>query len=360
MTPNLSAFLWVVRNCEGTAGPNGYRTLFGGSLFDSYKDHPRTRIVSGKYVSTAAGAYQILERTWDWFCRVNGQHDFSPDNQDLAARWLIDQRKATADIEIGNFDEAISKCNKEWASLPGSPYGQPTRTLEYCRKKYLEHGGEFVQNEQPTNPLLQPEIAPVPNLGTPVPNVGTPTEKPMGPFVAFLPAILQMIPQLAAIFKPGDENVTKSVEAVKVVTAALTQSTGAVNLQDAVERMQADPVVARTAAAAVLTQPEISMLIVEHGGGGVTGARDFLTANMGNPRMVDIIRTVSYWALGFLTFANVAGFTLAGFLIWRDRDEWQQIVSTLIQADIAATMIALGFWLGATMAKSSATGNTQR
>jgi lysozyme len=186
------------------------------------------------------------------------------------------------------------------------------------------------------------------------------TEKPVGPFLAFLPSILQMIPQLASVFRPGDENIAKGVEAAKIVTNVLTQSTGAVNLQDAVEKMQADPTVARSAAAAVLTQPEISVLIVEHGGGGVTGARDFLSANASNPQMVSIIRTVSYWALAFLTFANVAGFALASFLIYKDRDEWQQIVSTLIQADIAATMIALGFWLGATMAKSSATGNSQR
>lgn len=380
MTPNLSAFLWVLRHCEGTAGPNGYRMHFGGQLFDSFADHPRVVIERGRYRSTAAGAYQILSRTWDWFISRNGPHDFSPDNQDLCARWLITQRKAMGDVEAGRFNDAIAKCAKEWASLPGSPYGQPVRTIEYCRRVYVEHGGAFVQDSpvfteheqpQPLNEITQPieqieessqNVAtnPVPELGTPVPEVGTPTEKPVGPFLAFLPSILQMIPQLAAVFRPGDENIAKGVEAAKIVTNVLTQSTGAVNLQDAVEKMQADPTVARSAAAAVLTQPEISVLIVEHGSGGVTGARDFLSANANNPQMVSIIRTVSYWALMFLTFANVAGFALASFLIYKDRDEWQQIVSTLIQADIAATMIALGFWLGATMAKSSATGNSQR
>lgn len=364
MTPNLSAFLRVLRACEGTAGPDGYRTLFGGGLFDSFADHPRIVVERGRYRSTAAGAYQILSRTWDWFISKNGPHDFSPDNQDLCARWLITQRKAMGDVEAGRFNDAIAKCAKEWASLPGSPYGQPVRTIEYCRRVYVEHGGAFVQESPVSTEHGQAPVSeqgPRQNVATNATNVAKPaTEKPVGPFLAFLPSILQMIPQLASVFRPGDENIAKGVEAAKIVTNVLTQSTGAVNLQDAVEKMQADPTVARSAAAAVLTQPEISVLIVEHGGGGVTGARDFLSANASNPQMVSIIRTVSYWALAFLTFANVAGFALASFLIYKDRDEWQQIVSTLIQADIAATMIALGFWLGATMAKSSATGNTQR
>ena len=38
---NTAAFLKMLRRSEGTAGPNGYRTLFGGALFDGWADHPR-------------------------------------------------------------------------------------------------------------------------------------------------------------------------------------------------------------------------------------------------------------------------------------------------------------------------------
>lgn len=141
MTTNRAAFLALIRACEGTAGPDGYRMLFGGRLFDSFADHPRTVVNASGYSSSAAGAYQILARTWDWFVRVNGPHDFSPENQDKCALWLIAQRGALDDVDAGRLDDAIAKCNREWASLPGSPYGQPTRSLDYCRRVYREAGG---------------------------------------------------------------------------------------------------------------------------------------------------------------------------------------------------------------------------
>lgn len=32
----------------------------------------------------------------------------------------------------GDWKTALERCNREWASLPGSPYGQPTKTMETC------------------------------------------------------------------------------------------------------------------------------------------------------------------------------------------------------------------------------------
>ena len=96
MSANLRAFLYMIRHCEGTAGENGYRTQFGGGLFDSFADHPRqaiTRTLGGKPItSTAAGAYQFLARTWDECAKALGLPDFSPASQDAAATFLINQR----------------------------------------------------------------------------------------------------------------------------------------------------------------------------------------------------------------------------------------------------------------------------
>lgn len=88
MSINLRAFLYLIRYCEGTAGENGYRTQFGGGLFDSFDDHPRqaiTRKLGGKdLTSTAAGAYQFLSRTWDECAKALSLPDFSPESQDRA------------------------------------------------------------------------------------------------------------------------------------------------------------------------------------------------------------------------------------------------------------------------------------
>lgn len=142
---NLRAFLRAIRFAEGTAGADGYRMHFGGSLFASFADHPRraitARLGGREITSTAAGAYQFLERTWD---DVRGSlPDFSPASQDMAAARLIRRRGALGDVYAGRFAEAVRKCAREWASLPGSPYGQPTKTLDALAGVYLSNGGFY-------------------------------------------------------------------------------------------------------------------------------------------------------------------------------------------------------------------------
>lgn len=201
MSPNLGAFLWVIRHCEGTAGLDGYRTLYGGGLFNSYADHPNKVITAGGYSSTAAGAYQILYRTWRDFIAANGPHDFSPDSQDLCARWLIARRGASADVEAGRLEEAIAKCNKEWASLPGSPYGQPTRDIAYCRAKYRQAGGQEV-TQAPGGIAAQPDAPPPVTTGEPAPYVPPTvhTEAPVNERKRMDP--LSIVSLLTGVFSP--------------------------------------------------------------------------------------------------------------------------------------------------------------
>ena len=141
---NVDAFLWTIRYSEGTTGERGYQTIYGYEYFDSYADHPRRIVHKGAYTSSAAGAYQIMPMTWDTVIQP-ALHlpDFSPESQDKAAVYLIKYRGALDHVKNGNFDEAVRKCAKEWASLPGSPYGQPVRTLAEVRAVYESHGGTF-------------------------------------------------------------------------------------------------------------------------------------------------------------------------------------------------------------------------
>lgn len=135
-----AAFLAMIRAGEGTAGATGYRTLFGGALFTGYADHPRqfiTRTVAGKpLTSSAAGAYQILAKTWDTLARRLGLPDFSPASQDRAALELIRETGALADIDAGRIPEAIAKVRRIWASLPGAGYGQPERSMGQALAAY--------------------------------------------------------------------------------------------------------------------------------------------------------------------------------------------------------------------------------
>lgn len=138
---NIRAMLRVIRTGEGTADPGGYSRLFGGRTFASYADHPRVVVPFGRTTTTAAGAYQFLASTWDETRDMMGLPNFSPEYQDIAAVGRIAARGALRDVMDGKLDRAIGKLNREWASLPGSPYGQPAMSMEKAVKIYVAMGG---------------------------------------------------------------------------------------------------------------------------------------------------------------------------------------------------------------------------
>ena len=143
---NLSAFLMTIRACEGTDGPNGYRMLFGGRLFDDFSDHPNVRQsfhqTDGTLgFTTAAGAYQFIYATWKRVQKTLALPDFSPLCQDQAAVFLISERNALEFVQSGNIEIAIGRCWPIWASLPGSRYAQPSKPMEFALTAYQNAGG---------------------------------------------------------------------------------------------------------------------------------------------------------------------------------------------------------------------------
>lgn len=140
---NMKAFLMMIRKAEGTSGPNGYRTIFGGQLFNSYAQHPNVKVPFGNTYSTAAGAYQFLYSTWTNLANRLGLTNFSPANQDRAAIQTFKDKGAYDDIIAGRFNSAIDKVKKVWASLPGAGYGQREKSLATVRKYYTDAGGTY-------------------------------------------------------------------------------------------------------------------------------------------------------------------------------------------------------------------------
>lgn len=140
---NVQAVLRVIRAGEGTSDIDGYRRIFGGQLFSDFADHPRIKVSKSGYNSTAAGAYQMLTSTWDETKRIMQLADFSPASQDIAAVGRIAARGALDDVIAGRFDAAMKKISREWASLPYSPYGQPTISIERARGLFASAGGAF-------------------------------------------------------------------------------------------------------------------------------------------------------------------------------------------------------------------------
>ena len=133
---------------EGTEGrsQDGYNVGFAYKLFASCSRHPAVTTCSGGLCSTAAGRYQFLKRTWDSTARATGARSFAPDEQEKGAQYLIGKvRKVTVPstraLTATEFSNAMKKLSYEWASLPFSPYGQPTVSLSRTRAKYCTFAG---------------------------------------------------------------------------------------------------------------------------------------------------------------------------------------------------------------------------
>lgn len=146
---NRRAFLAVIRATEGTDQyTNPYAVIFGGRELDppDMSDHPGN-IGFSDWVhftdkngkdnwSTASGAYQFKLSTWNRLREKLGLTDFSSDSQDLAALELIREVGALSDVDKGNVIGAVYKTNRIWASFPGAPYGQPTKSESFVQNAF--------------------------------------------------------------------------------------------------------------------------------------------------------------------------------------------------------------------------------
>lgn len=93
----------------------------------------------------------------------------------------------------------------------------------------------------------------------------------MAPLVIpILSALSSMIPALGQMFGSGSEVAQRNVAAGSLIAQKLVEVTGAVNLQEAAEKIQNDPAILQNAKQAVA---DVMYQLSEAGGGGIDGAR---------------------------------------------------------------------------------------
>jgi muramidase (phage lysozyme) len=98
ITPEIAAFLNTISEAEGTNSSKGYNMIVGlgkagaPAYFYDYAQHPNViGLRTSHGPSTAAGRYQIVNKTWRGLVKNNPElKDFSPDSQDKAA-WILAQ-----------------------------------------------------------------------------------------------------------------------------------------------------------------------------------------------------------------------------------------------------------------------------
>ncbi len=183
----------------------------------------------------------------------------------------------------------------------------------------------------------------------PEPAHATPPETvPMAPIIAaVLPSIVQAIPRLGQLFGSGSQVAERNVKAAEAVVGIVSQAVGAVNAQDAAERLARDPE-ARAAAAQAVEQ-QWYVLTSEAGGGGIAGARqaDSAATPTGQPW-----RSPSMWALvALLPLAYMVVGSVVG--LWGSA-EWSPDVRAAISTAVISLIIggAAGYYWGATTTRN--------
>jgi len=177
LTPFRKAFLDTIAYSEGTYNgvDGGYKVLVGGGSFNGYSDHPRISVYIpsiGKY-STAAGRYQILDKTWDGVKAKLKLPDFGKVSQDKAAIELIRYRGGLGYVDTNNFEAAVNACRKEWASFPSAGYGQHENSMGKLKDFYLRRLKDYgiatsniQQKQEPAKAQPTATANPQPNIET--------------------------------------------------------------------------------------------------------------------------------------------------------------------------------------------------
>lgn len=128
---NTRVFFTLIRQAENGNRPDreplAYNVNYGGGIFSNYDKHPNKPVTKWGNTSDAAGAYQILVKSWRNINKVEKQKDFSPKSQDRGAiiliieqvKWNSHKKDLISDIESGKIENACANLNTTWTSLPG-------------------------------------------------------------------------------------------------------------------------------------------------------------------------------------------------------------------------------------------------
>lgn len=123
--PRVQRFLEYINKYEGS--PKENQTV-GYHQFDDLSKHPNRRVKFNKRgdKSTAAGAYQLINNTWQEQAKKQGLEDFSLENQKRAAIGVLQETGALEALMNNDIEKAKQRAARAWASIPGSTLGEST------------------------------------------------------------------------------------------------------------------------------------------------------------------------------------------------------------------------------------------
>lgn len=327
--PNVRAFLRVIREGESSQDDaTAYRMLYGGGFFASFDNHPHQVVTANGISSSAAGAYQILQKTHAGLVAKYGFTDFTPATQDEMAVALIAGRGALQDLLRGDLSEVLDKTSWEWASLP--PHRYPGQGGLDAKRVYATY-----------EKWLHPAAAPAPEP------VATPEKKMPAPFIGLaLEALLTAVPTLIRSFGKGTRS-EDNAKLAEVIVPIAKQAIGATNEQDLVERVMNDPAALQKVDQAIQAN---WLSITEAGGGGIEGAREYNLKAAGVPagRQPAFIISLLLLLFPLLLLVDVFFIHSAAYT--------SELRTQIVTGVLMILSMVGGFWLGSSFTTSTTRG----
>lgn len=276
---NVQAMSRVVREKESRQTDDAFTLINGGTHFSAPPwRHPWHGIPTTQG-ARASGAFQHLGTTWASLAQRYGIPDFSPPNQEAGFVGGLIDRGALEDVIAGRFEEAVAKLRKEWTSLPGAAESRGDWTMEKAKQVFLKYGGAVAGGPDPRPDI--PDTSPTPLPTSPQTGANMPTA-----LALFAPILGELIPQIKSILNPQSEVAKRNTALLETIGNIIVKQAGATNMQDAVEKMQADPAVKESVQKAVVTEPVVMQTLqITEVGGGIAGARqaDLVTQQQEKP-----------------------------------------------------------------------------
>lgn len=178
--------------------------------------------------------------------------------------------------------------------------------------------------------------------------------EPMVPFVAAaLPPLLQAVPALIGLFKGDSPTSESNAKVAETVVGIAQEALGAVNAQQVVETLAADPDAAATVRAAIESR---WFEIAEAGGGGIAGARQADAAFAASRR-----RSFSSPAFIISLVLLVFPLMLAIDLFYVHPESYNgELRTQIVTAILLCISIVGAFWLGSSYGSMRKTEAAQR
>lgn len=255
----------------------------------------------------------------------------------LSAADYWDMRNINAAADAGDFERVTRLIN-------GGLNGFEDRKQRWERVKAVLLQPEAAPTAAPVQPSTFAAFVAEDTIPPP-----TPKEAPMAPFImAALPALIDLVPKLGAMFSSGSAMSERNIKAAELVISAAKDAIGATNEQDLVQKIASDPAMAETVRKGI----EAVWYELQEVGGGITAAREAADKYLA-PDAKGFHHNPAFW-ISILLLAMPIMLLVDVFYVHPDGYD-TNLRTQIVTGVLMVISIVGGFWLGSSMGSQKKT-----